>query len=107
MMDQLDFDEAARRAQVGSERALEHAGTVWAEQAFEWLQGYLRTHTHLHPDDARNHGCPVPPDWRAFGQVTRRAARLGMIEKAGYEPRASGNLSPSLVWRSMICEAVA
>lgn len=106
-MDQLDFEEAARRAQEGSQRVADHAGGEWAEQAFEWLHGYLRTHTHLHPDDAKNHGCPVPHDWRAMGAVTKRAVREGLIVKDGYEPRASGNLSPSPVWRSCIYGGVA
>lgn len=40
-----------------------------------------------------------PHDGRAFGPLFQRAARRGVIERAGYAPAASSHLSPKPTWR--------
>lgn len=35
---------------------------------------------------------------RAWGAVMRRAAKEGLIQKIGYAPSASSNLSPKTLW---------
>jgi hypothetical protein len=104
----LTLEEARREGQVGMTRAVERAGSEWAEDAYRWLVGYLRANPKLGPDDAREHGCPEPTDWRAWGAVVQRAARDGLIARTDeFVARRSGHGTPSPVWRSLLCESVA
>lgn len=56
------------------------AGDVWTmEQARGW---------------AYDNGLSNPPEQRAWGAVTRRLIRGGLIEQTGYAPAKSSNGSP-------------
>ena len=111
-MNQPAFDfEAARKARdAGIRRAVDHAEDVtpkWADRAYDFLQGYLRTNERLTSEDVREAAkglVPEPPSLRAWGGVFQRAARAGLIERAGYgtarDPRVHMNVVT--VWQSRL-----
>ena len=103
-MDQLPIDFAARRDR-GILRAIDHAGADWQRGARGYLLEYLATHQGpFLAEDVREFAearhFAHPPDGRAWGWVTRSAARDGLIVKVGYAPAKSSNLSPKVQWRA-------
>lgn len=102
----IDFDAAAARRDDGIQRAIQHAGERWRRLANGYVKEYLAT---LRVGDdflgehvrsfAAGRGLESPPDGRAWGQVMRDGAREGLIEKVGYAPAKSSNLSPKVLWR--------
>lgn len=48
-------------------------------------------------------GVPEPPDNRAWGAVTMRAKRAGLIVSAGYAPQkdVSAHKAPKTMWRTI------
>lgn len=94
----------------GMARAIEHAESDqpgWAGIALDFLRGYARMHVDFLAEDvvaAAAMLVPDPPDGRAWGYVFRRAAREGVIQKAGYAPAKTSNLSPKVMWASRVLD---
>lgn len=85
------------------QRVSDHAPVEWKDEAWTWLVRYLRTHAEFFPDDAWNEGLSEPPNARAFGPVVQRAARQGLIVKAGrLRPRTRGHATRAEVWTSTL-----
>lgn len=103
----LDWNAAARRRDDGICRAVEHAdreSPSWSDLALTFLRGWVQGHRgELLAEDvvlAARGQVPAPPDGRAWGGVLQRAARAGVIAKAGYAPAKTSNLSPKVLWRA-------
>jgi hypothetical protein len=110
MTQQLDFDLSAVRTRRddGVARSIEHATAVeptWRHAAVQWVRRFItvRGAQPFLTEDVRafaaEHGFESPTDGRAWGQVMRDAAQLGLIVKDGYRPARSSNLSPKPLWR--------
>lgn len=106
----IDFDAARLARDTAIQRAIDHADRVepkWSEQAYAFLDRYLRTHAQLTSEDVRDAAAgevPEPPNLRAWGGVFQRAARAGAIQRAGYDtardPRVHCNVVT--VWKSLL-----
>ena len=104
-MCELDPDAVARvRRDDGMKRAVDHADRVshaWSVLAYQMLIDYLRYDGPFLAEEyvawAKDGGIPDPPDNRAFGAIIQRAARAGLIVKAGY--REDRYCSPKTLWR--------
>ena len=102
----LDFTAARGRRDAGMASSLAHALSdcpTWAEQAFRLLVQYVSEHTHPFTIEhfrpwAYMHGLPRPVEERAFGGVTCKALKAGVIVKVGYAPAASSNNSPKALY---------
>ena len=111
----LDFETARRRRDSGITRATDHAEAEtpgWNDIAFDFLEACakVRAAPFLAEDViemAKAAHLPPPPDGRAWGGVFRRAARQGVIQKAGYAPAKTSNCSPKVLWRSQIARVAA
>jgi hypothetical protein len=86
------MDEATRLAREGAERAAEHAEREmagWMESALELVRTLASKREMLTSETIRDHaflnGLPDPSEPRAWGAVSLRAAKLGIIEKAKTE----------------------
>lgn len=106
--------EGARAARDGAiARAVDHAERVhpsWADRAYEVLEDYL-TADHagqgggFTSEDVRDHAdklsLPEPPHLRSWGGVFQRAARRGLIEKAGVTQARAAHVHCGIVtvWR--------
>jgi len=72
----------------GIRKSKQHADAVeegWHEIAYRVFEGYARTHQEFMTEDVRlfvrNHDVlGDPPDARAWGAVTRRAVRAGLVK---------------------------
>lgn len=98
-------------ADEGMRVAGEHADAVepdWQARAYACFERYARSHAEFMTEDVRTwaheEGLPVPPDGRAWGAVTNRAARLKMVEVARYEKTKipPAHATPRPVWRSLV-----
>lgn len=103
MTDQLAIDFAAAKRDDGIQRAAEHAGAEWVEDAVAFVDRSTRgTSGVFLAEDMRTawefQGYRPAPDSRAWGHVMRLAAKRGYIRKAGYLPAKSSNLSPKVAW---------
>ena len=79
------------------------APVEWRITAWAWLLDYLATHAEFFPDDVWEAGLEVPPERRAFGPLVQRAAREGLIVKAGYmRARTLGHATRAEVWKPTI-----
>ena len=110
-MCELDSDAVARvRRDDGMKRAVDHADRVshaWSVLAYQTLIDYLNYRNNTGTDAgflaedftgyALARRVPKPPDNRAFGAIIQRAARAGLIVKAGY--REDRYCSPKTLWR--------
>lgn len=113
----IDFDAAEVRASEGILAAAEHADRVipgWVDEALWALRRFLDES----PDSRQpftierargwisvNSSLPAPPDGRAWGQVTKRAAKF-LIEPTGEFARAaSSNNSPKMLYRKSVARA--
>lgn len=84
------------------ETVAENAGEAWVQAAYEGLIRYIaHRETPFLAEDVRQalaEEIGEPHDLRAWGQVMRLAAKRGLIEKHGYAPARSSNLSPKVLW---------
>ena len=102
----IDFETARQRADTGIRSSLEHAERVipsWADTAFALLTRFAATSADPFTIEtfrwwAVMRGLPYPPDNRAFGGVTQRALRAGVMVRIGYAPTASSNGSPKALY---------
>lgn len=88
---------------TGIERSGERADrdeANWTERAALAIGSYARSvgGPFLIEDARESAGISAPPDGRAWGKATTRAARDGLIRKVGYAPSRSSNLSPKVQW---------
>jgi len=90
---QLNIDFASIERDKGIKTAKYHADSVvpdWSEKAYEtfkeWLRGWASGHKFLIEDfrlSANARGLPDPPSNRAFGFISVRAKKEGLIIFAG------------------------
>ena len=104
----LDFEAARARRDAGMASSLEHAESDvpgWGDHAyallrqFACLQDQPWTCEQFRPW-AYSRGLAKPDEERAFGPVTQRAIRDGVIARVGYAPAASSNGSPKPQYQS-------
>jgi hypothetical protein len=109
----LDFEAARARRAAGMASAFEHAESDvpgWGAQCFQMLVAYAAEQHHSFTIEtfrawAHARGLPVPAESRAFGPVTQRAIRQGVIVRTGYAPAASSNGSPKPVYSRTVVAA--
>lgn len=93
------WDQAKTRRERGIVSAIlhaEHEAEGWADRAFAHLCSYAAVHDKPFTIEefriwANAQGLAPPPDARAFGGVTQRALRRGVIKVSGYSPTVSSN----------------
>lgn len=96
-------------ADKGATRAESHAERVdsgWSTKAYAFLVDYAGSHCRFLGEEVRlaamasNSPVPVPPAPGAWGNIFKRAARAGLIRKAGFEPSklASTHGKAAVVW---------
>lgn len=102
-----DMARALERRDEGIASSAQHAEEVqpgWGERAYRAVQcsGYLASESFT-MDFARQWlyacGLDIPPEERAWGAVTQKLVRDGIIEPVGYAPAASSNGSPKRTYR--------
>lgn len=106
---QINFDVAAARREAGMASALDHAESDapgWGDTCLDYMRRYaLRQSDPWTCEEFRAWayalGLPMPAEQRAFGPVTQRAIRAGLIQRVGYAPAASSNGSPKPVYRGL------
>ena len=98
-------------AEEGMNQAVEHADEVspgWSNAAFERFKEYARSHREFMTEDARvwahEQGLELPPTARAWGSVTVRAKKEGLIAVLRYENTKvpPAHAAPRPVWGSLI-----
>lgn len=80
-----------------------NAGAAWVDSALDFVQQYVaqRTEPFL-TEDVRAQATPLigkPRDGRAWGTVMRRAVKAGYVQRVGFAPAKSSNLSPKVLWQ--------
>jgi len=100
------LDTSRVRGDAGADRAASKAERTqpgWIDRAAEAVRGFASEQGPLSftIEEAREgFQAPEGVDLRAWGNVTRRAIRLGYIEPTGdYAPAASSNNSPKRLYR--------
>lgn len=100
--------EALAARDAGMASALQHAeddAPGWGERAYQALSGVFRLfgrqditmeHARFH---AHARGLDVPDEQRAFGPVTQKLIRDGIIEPVGYAAAASSHGSIKRTYR--------
>lgn len=104
----IDFSAAMEARDLGAQRAVDHANRVeseWSGQALGLLVAFAKQCDRpFLIEEARQYaeanGLPLPPDARAWGAVTRRAAAKKRIRKVGFGAAASSNCSPKVLWET-------
>ena len=102
------FASAALERDLGMLRSADHADRDtpgWTEQALEALRDFaLRQSEPFTIEYARaqlERELTRPPDLRAWGAVTLKAIRTGVLVRTGeFAPRASSHNSPTMTYRS-------
>lgn len=94
------------RRDMGMRQAVEKAERVsdgWSEQALQFLEWYAKeTPGQFLIEDVRASATalgrvPVPPSSKAWGSVTMKAKRAGIIRVAGYTT-ATNSCAPKPLW---------
>lgn len=105
----LDFEAAQERRELGMQRAedsAQRADPGWPDRAVEQVRKYAESHGEFLAEDVRHHaednGFPKPPEPRAWGPVMSKAVKAGICEFAGYQRAKDSNLSPKVLWRSLV-----
>ena len=107
---------AQQLAEDGARRAVDHADHEeegWSERAFQLLRNYAVSHYTFMTEDVREWahriGLPKPPDPRAWGAVTLRAAKAGLIVVECYRKTRipPAHATPRPVWRSLVYREAA
>jgi hypothetical protein len=109
MSENLSWQQAEARRDAGMELAVEKADRDregWSGDALDCVEMFCKAHGAGHQfltETVRLYAetfaiIEAPENERAWGAVMRRAAKDGLIRKAGYAPAASSNLSPKVLW---------
>jgi hypothetical protein len=102
------MEAAHARRDAGMASAAEHAehdAPGWGQRAYDAIVAspYLRAEPAWTMEFARQWvyacGLDQPTEERAWGPVTRKLMRDGMIEAVGYDAAASSNGSPKRTYR--------
>ncbi|MES2488532.1 MAG: hypothetical protein V4607_01985 [Pseudomonadota bacterium] len=102
--------EARKRADEGMQKAGDHADeehAFWRQEAARFVSRFAETHVDFLAEDVINASrgiVPAPPDGRAWGCVFKTAAKDSVIEKIGYRPAKTSNLSPKVLWGSRVLD---
>lgn len=111
-MDLVDqMEQAVAGRDDGIRRAVEHADRIepdWAERAFAWIERWALTHPGESATTKRlrymavEDGLPRPPTNFAWGGPILRAARAGVLVRAGATMDGDATMHVKLVpvWRS-------
>lgn len=112
MQTSITFDRAIGSAlrDQGIERAERKANAMhkdWSETAYDFLKGYIKINPVFQVEDVRyaSQGVvPSPKSQRAWGGIIRRAAKEGLIFRAGYKnvKNILAHRTPAAVWKSVI-----
>lgn len=98
--------EARRKRDKGIERAAAHATEEWRERALGYVKLHALCTRQFLTEHVRNmatlDGLEAPPDGRAWGSVMQVAARQKVIVRKGFAPARSSNMSPKVLWESLI-----
>ena len=98
-------------AEEGIRKSVEHAEDVvpeWRERAFDWVQKYAQWHRSLTIEDVKalayERGLERPPAEGAWGAITIRARKAGIIRFDTYREsaNASQHMKPVRVWHSLV-----
>jgi hypothetical protein len=101
----ITAEHAEVRRDLGIERAGNHADRVddgWTDRAAAEIAAFAKAKglpfviEEVRPEAEGRIG--TPPDERAWGAATQKAARAGHIKKVGYAPTNSSNRSPKVQW---------
>lgn len=101
--------DAVRRRNEAMEQVVNHADELapnWSDRAYSALALYCtKMREPFITEDVRAWAeglglISAPHDSRAWGAVIRRAAAAGMVEKIGFAPARSSNLSPKVLWQA-------
>ena len=91
----------------GIKRAVDHADEKvpeWSSMAYGFLLGYIAKKREFMTEDVRGAAegrIPTPPSNRAWGGVVVRAAKAGLIYRAGYRNTRNikAHCTPATLWR--------
>ena len=109
--DSFDWTQARAARDAGIQMAADHADAVvpkWSDAAYEILVCYCKRSgfgARFTSEDVRAYadkaGLISPPHLRAWGGVFQRAARCGLVSKAGTDTAKSTNVHCAIitVWR--------
>jgi len=104
---QVSPEQARELRDEGMQRAIEHAEADvpgWANLAYLFLCKYAKENRQFTSFDlrvaAREWGLVMPPTDKAFGSVFTKAAKNGVIRKAGYRAHPERHASPTVLWES-------
>jgi hypothetical protein len=102
----FDFTAARTRGDLGTERAAARAERTepgWVDRAVEAVRDFAKgpgPFAFTIEEARARFKAPEGTDLRAWGQVTRRAVALGIIEWSGdFAPAVSSNGSPKRLYR--------
>lgn len=75
----------------------------WQDTAYFWLAHYITARKDPFTMEdfrlrAAMFGMPQPTELRAYGALTRRALKYGLIQKVGFAPVASSHGSPKALY---------
>lgn len=94
---------------IASERMHQGMRSASAGEGAEWPQAamrLIRTFTQMIPGQTflveqlnQWAGSERPGNGKAWGPIIQKAARMGIIERAGYAPALTSNNSPKCLWR--------
>lgn len=98
------FEAAMIRRDRAMKQVEENADEVLLEQWWQFLKRYLRSNRTLFCDEFMAASpCRPLANSRALGPLYVRAAREGLMRKTEtYRPSVRSNLSPKVVWESLI-----
>lgn len=113
----IDFEAARRARDAGIQAAVDHADAVtpkWSEVAYDYLIGYAYGSPDFTSEDVReaayrSGSVEQPPSERAWGGVFMRAARNGIVQRAGYDTARDPKVHCNVVtrWRSLLWQGAA
>ncbi len=105
----IDFAAAVAARDAGMAQALDHANRVvegWGDLAYLFLEKYAKEQRRFTSYDvrmaAKSWGLIMPITDKAFGPVFLRAAKQGIIRRAGYEQHPERHASPTVLWESLV-----